>query len=185
MNENLVTCNRRSLSEIWLHPAEPRSWSSNVLFSCLQVLTTHSVCCAPCRYDSANASDNLRGEQRAGPGLWSSSAHGAPSTAASAHCEWGVQITWGNVQPCLCTGTLRLLLVWTAEQWNALLTLLSQFLCMAPPSHLQQLLPRMVKAVQSVSSPWPSPNYWENILKNSAWVVCRWLMESRVQKNCQ
>lgn len=146
-----------------------------------------SVGCAPCRCDCANASDNLRGEQRAGSGLWSSSAHGAPSTTTNTHCEWGFPITWCNVQPCLCTGTLRLLLVWAAEQWNPFLALLSQFTYMAPPSHPQQLLPRirMVKAVQSVSSPWPSPNYQENILKISAWVVCRWLMESRVQKSCQ
>lgn len=117
-----------SVSEIWLHAAEPRSWSSNVLFSCLQVLNTQSVRCAPCRGDHADASDNLRGEQRAGSGLGSASAHGAPPTAAaSAHGEWGSLITSSNVQPCLCTGTLRLLLVWAAEHSNALLTLHSQF----------------------------------------------------------
>lgn len=73
----------------------------------------------------------------------------------------------------------------SAQLWNPSVTLLSQFSGTAPPSHLQQLLPRMVKAVQSVSSLWPSPNYQENVLKNSAWVVCRWLMDSRVQKKCQ
>lgn len=59
----------------------------------LPVSIEYSVCCAPCRCDRANASDNLRGEQRAGSGLGSSSAHGAPSTATSARCEWGSPVT--------------------------------------------------------------------------------------------
>lgn len=55
---------------------------------------------------------------------------------------------------------------------------------MAPRSHLQQLLPRMLKAVQCVSSPWPSPNCQENILKISASVVRRWLRSIELPVKC-